>query len=195
MPDSRDEIRAFVAVEIPESVKDFLRELVADLKRFGENVSWTRTEGIHVTLKFLGNVGRDLAPRIESELRAVFSPVTPFELHVRGLGAFPGLARPRVIWAGLRDDSGRLAALASKVETALGPLGFNRENRPFNPHLTLGRVKAGKVGPELISVIRRNLSVSGPSFPADHAILFQSILKPSGAQYIPLRRFDFAAGK
>jgi 2'-5' RNA ligase len=192
MPEKRDEVRAFIAIALPEGVKLFLRELLAQLKSYGGNVRWTRPEGIHLTLKFLGNVGRDRLPELEKEISLALRPHAAMRLRLAGMGAFPGLNRPRVIWVGIDDPQEGLPPAVVDLEHALERLGFEREKRRYNPHLTLGRVRSGRLSPDLLDAIRQMIDLSGPSFDADHAVLFQSILKPSGAEYHPLSRFDFS---
>jgi RNA 2',3'-cyclic 3'-phosphodiesterase len=185
-------IRAFVAIELPDTVKEFLEDISSRLKKCGADVKWVKTNGIHLTLKFLGYADTDLVPIIERDLRLVLVEQKPFPLRVFGLGAFPGLARPRVIWAGL-DDSERITPrLASKVDEILEPLGFQREKRPLTPHLTLGRVRSNKNCGDLIEAVRQSMDISGPTFVADHAVLFESILKPTGAEYSVIGGFDFS---
>ncbi len=187
-------IRAFIALELPEAVKSFLSRTSAELKRAGGDVRWVRAEGIHLTLKFLGDVRGDLVPVLGNELEPVFSRHAAIELQVFGLGAFPNPARPRVIWAGLRDPSEVLGTMASQVDAMLEPLGFAREKRAFNPHLTLGRVRSNRRSADLASAIRQGMETRGPTFVADHAVLFQSILKETGAEYRGLWRYDFSNG-
>ena len=185
------EVRAFIAIELPEAVKSFLLKISAELKLCGGHVKWVIPEGIHLTLKFLGSVPSDLLPRIQESALPLFKEQKPTQLHVSGLGAFPGLRRPRVVWAGLEDPAGVVSRLVNGLETVLEPIGFQKENRPFNPHLTLGRFKSNEKCSELIEAIRQKLDIVGPSFVADHAILFESVLKPSGAEYFQLFRFDY----
>ena len=187
------EIRAFIAIELPEGVKFFLKELLAQLRSFGGSVRWTRPESIHLTLKFLGNVNNKLQTDLQVALTPVFTKQKPFLLTVSGVGAFPSLNKARVIWAGLEDPSGLSVALAAELEDTLEPLGFQKEKRSFTPHLTLGRVKSGIGSSELVGVMRQMSAISGPAFLADHAVLFESVLKPSGAEYSSLRRFDFSS--
>ncbi|MCA1960265.1 MAG: RNA 2',3'-cyclic phosphodiesterase [Desulfomonile sp.] len=185
------EVRAFIAIELPEGVKFFLKEIVAELKSFGGDVRWTRPEGIHLTLKFLGNVQSETIPTIRKILEPELALQQPFSVAVRGLGAFPGLNRPRVLWVGVSAAEGTLAPLVAKVEELMEPLGFPKETREFNPHLTIGRVKSGRLNRDLTSAIRQMGFISGPGFEATSAVLFQSILKPSGAEYVPLAHFPF----
>lgn len=185
------EVRAFIAIELPEPVRSFIREISAKLKLCGGNVKWVRPEGIHLTLKFLGSVSTDLVPRIQEAALPLFREEEPTRLRVSGLGAFPGLRKPRVVWAGLEDPAEVLTPLVERLEAALEPLGFPKENRPFNPHLTLGRFKSNERSSELIEAIRQEMDIEGPSFVVDHAVLFESVLKPSGAEYFQLFRFDY----
>jgi 2'-5' RNA ligase len=191
MPNEAEQIRAFIAIEIPEEVKSFLSNLATSLKATSANVRWVRPEGMHLTLKFLGNIPKDLIPTLDQNLGPVFSRSEDIRLEVGRVGAFPHLRKPRVIWAGLEDKAGLLVPLVGKLEEQLAALGFKKENRPFSPHMTLGRVKSGKNISDLVEAVRNRSDIVGPSFTADHAILFRSILKPSGAEYHKLRRFDF----
>lgn len=187
----KTEIRAFIAIELPNSVKDFLREIVDDLKKYETDIRWVKIEGMHLTLKFLGSVPVELISQIEHASKKVFTNQPPVELHVAGLGAFPDLKRPRVIWAGCQDVGEQLKPLVTSLENALEPLGFAKEKRPFNPHFTLGRVKSSRGITNLVPIIKKQLNVSGPTFTTDHAVLFESILKPSGAEYVEICRFNF----
>ncbi len=182
MPRNSDEIRGFIAIELPRTVKTFLTEISADLKRCRSDVKWVRPEGMHLTLKFLGSVRGDLIPAIEDTLHSTLVGHTSMNMQVTGLGAFPGLNRPRVIWAGLKDVSGRIAPLATEIDHALESLGFEREKRPFSPHLTLGRVRSNSGVHELVEAVRHKMDTAGPKFVADRVIFFESVLKPSGAE-------------
>lgn len=188
------EIRAFIAVELPETVKEYLASMSTELKRTRGDVKWVRPESIHLTLKFLGAVRLELVPALEEALAPIFAGEQPFSVRAGGLGAFPNLGRPRVVWAGLEDRSGRLGPLANRVESTVEPFGFPREKRSFNPHLTLGRVRSDSGKKDLVEAVRHRMDAMGPSFSVDHAVLFQSILKPSGAEYRVVRRFDFSPG-
>jgi 2'-5' RNA ligase len=192
MSESGDRIRTFIAIDLPREVKAFLQSITGSLKKTGADVKWTRPESTHLTLKFLGNIPKDMVRRLDDALKPSLSPLGPVTLQVRGLGAFPSLGRPRVFWIGVRDDDNRLIPMADRVESALEPLGFAREKRPFSPHLTLGRVRSGKGMGDLIDQVRQSMDLEGPGFTADHAVLFQSILKPSGAEYRALLPFPFS---
>lgn len=190
MPRSSERIRGFIAVELPRAVKEFLADTASDLKKCRADVKWVRPEAMHLTVKFLGDVRGDLIPAIEDELKRVLTHQSAMHMQVTGLGAFPGLNKPRVIWAGLKDTSGRLAPLAADVEKALEPLGFEAEKRPFSPHLTLGRVRSNSGLRDLVDTVRQRMDTAGPKFVADRVIFFESVLKPSAAEYFPLCSFD-----
>ncbi len=193
MQNESKEIRSFIAIELPEAVKEFLEETSSELKKCGADVKWVKTAGIHLTLKFLGNVRMGLIPVIEQRARPIFAAQRPVRVQVRGLGAFPSLGRPRVIWAGLQVSGETLSILVKELEQELELLGFKAEKRAFAPHLTLGRVRSGKGGADLVQAVRQRMTIAGPTFEADHAILFQSILKPSGAEYFAISRFEFSS--
>jgi len=192
MNENTGDIRTFVAIELPDAVRAFLHKVSSDLRKAGGDVKWVRAESIHLTLKFLGNVRRETLPDLETEITAALCDQRPFDLQVIGLGTFPNLRNPRVVWVGLGDPSNSLAPVVARLESRLEPLGFPKEKRPFSPHLTLGRFRSAKGNGDLIEALRQGMDVSGPSFTANHAVLFQSLLKPSGAEYSALRRFDFA---
>lgn len=138
-----EKIRTFIAIELNQDLQDSLTRLQDRLKRQAaeRSVRWVRPEGIHLTLKFLGDVP---APRIASISRAVEATChdfAPFGIELAGMGCFPNTHRPRVVWVGVREPSGALVRLQKAVESALVELDFEPEDRPFTPHLTLGRVQ------------------------------------------------------
>src|SRR3972149_12084812 len=130
-------MRLFVAVELTDEVHTALRELGARLEPAGADLRWVRREGMHLTLKFIGEVPEAKLPLIQEALARVRS-AAPVEMKFRGRGYFPHERRPRVFWVGV-EASANLPELAAEVEAALEPLGVARENRPSAPHLPLGR--------------------------------------------------------
>ena len=130
-------MRLFVALDFPEAVRESLRELIARLKPLSRAARWVRPEGMHVTLKFIGETDSQKVVSLRVALGAIHSP-QPVEMHFRGLGFFPNERKPRVLWCGV-ESSSNLAELAAAVERALVPLGFPPEGRDFMPHLTLAR--------------------------------------------------------
>src|SRR5271168_3748840 len=130
-------MRLFIALDFPDAVRRALRELIARLKPESAGARWVRPEGMHVTLKFLGETGEEKLVPLKAALAKIHS-AEPVDMHFRGLGFFPNERRPRVIWCGV-EATPNLADLAGAVESALEPLGIPRETRAFTPHLTLAR--------------------------------------------------------
>lgn len=145
-------MRAFVAIEVPEPIR---RELARHQAAFrhalgdqGDQVSWVRPEGIHLTLKFLGEVPEEGVGRVIAALKSI-GKFAPFSVEIRGFGFFPTASRPRVLWAGVVVPP-ILGSLASQVDAALAGAGFERDDRAFTPHLTLCRFRAAKSLPILV---------------------------------------------
>jgi len=185
-------MRLFVAVDIPEDVRATIKSLVEKLRGTARNARWARIEGLHVTLKFIGETFPENAGKINGALATVPVPA-PFALRFHGLGFFPNERRPRVLWAGI-EAAPQLAALAEAVESVLEPLGIPRESRAFAPHLTLARFDSPG-GLESLHVAIE--SASTPEFGSASVKefhLYESILKRGGAEYTRLATFPFAGG-
>jgi RNA 2',3'-cyclic 3'-phosphodiesterase len=183
-------MRLFVAMDIPEEIRNSLAGLAAKLRAACRNARWPRIEGLHVTLKFIGETPAEKMEAIKTALAGV--PSRPsFSIKFRGLGFFPNERRPRVLWAGV-EASSELAALAAAVEPALDPLGIPHEARTFSPHLTLARFDT----PRGLDALDAAIEKAGPfefgSVIATEFHLYQSILKRGGAEYTRLAIFPFA---
>jgi len=181
------DLRLFVACELPQEARDALAAVQSDLRAQGTGrLRWVRPEGIHLTLKFLGAVAPEMAERVVDALAK--SIVEPFTLNLRfdRLGSFGGRMRLRVLWIGLAGDVDELSSLAEMVETALAPLGFPRESRPFAPHLTLARVP-DDMGIEersrLADLVAAYKLPPLPSMSISEVALMQSFLLLGGARY------------
>jgi 2'-5' RNA ligase len=133
-------IRTFIAVTLAASTVEEIAKVQAELKEIKADIRWVRAENMHLTLKFLGDTNRSKIGPILEVLHTTLQRQPAFSVHAQGLGGFPDLTRPRMVWAGLTED--RLIAVSHAVETALVPLDFPMEQRPFRPHLTLGRVRS-----------------------------------------------------
>ena len=193
-----EQIRAFIAIELPAEIKASLAELEQSLRSGGpQSVKWVDPEGIHLTLKFLGNVSPDRLPRITEAISGAVGGVSPFRLQLAGLGLFPGPGQPRVIWVGLEGDVERLTSLQRRIDDALSPLGFSRESRDFAPHLTLARMREGTPKPAGRRFGERVLSAvfePPPPFGVDSISLMRSRLTPSGAIYTRIDAFLLPTG-
>ena len=182
-------VRLFVAIELREEVRKAIRESIARLEPLARGARWVRPEGMHVTLKFIGYVAEDQLDPIREALTGISSP-SPIQLRFRGVGFFPNERRPRVIWCGI-EASSNLAPLAKDIESALEPLGIAGETRDFVPHLTLARFNTPSKMPELARAAgeMRDLDFGATTEKEFH--LFQSILRPSGAEYRRLASYPF----
>jgi 2'-5' RNA ligase len=137
-----EQIRSFIAIELPEEVKDCLKRLQDRLKSVDPSCAkWVGPEGIHLTLKFLGNVNTYNLDAIIKAMQESVKGISPFQLQLKGVGAFPNLRRVQIVWVGLAGDLEQLKTLQSALESSLVSLGFPKENRGFTPHLTLARLR------------------------------------------------------
>jgi len=184
-----DGIRSFIAIEIPPSLKSRMEEVQEELRRAEADVKWVRPEGIHLTLKFLGSIRREDVEKISVALGPVAASIAPFEIRILGLGCFPHARNPRVVWLGVDRGRDPLASLHLAIEQKMADLSLPPEERPFSPHLTLGRVRSprGRVG--LARALEMNRGAEIGSFQAREVILFRSELRPSGAVYTKLGEF------
>lgn len=176
-------MRSFVAIELQEKLRASLGKLVAELRSCGADVKWVRPEGIHLTLRFLGEIDPAQVELIHLALGEVVSAHEPFVLTAKGLGCFPSMEQARVVWVGLDGETWRLSTLQREVEKALVELGFPRENRPFRPHLTLGRVRSPRARHALVSRIRSMERVDLGELQVHAVAQFKSELLPGGARY------------
>jgi RNA 2',3'-cyclic 3'-phosphodiesterase len=183
-------MRLFVAMEIPDDARCAIGALASKLRTTCRNARWVRIEGLHVTLKFIGETSPEKAAEIKTALASIPSRA-PILMNFRGLGFFPNERRPRVLWAGIEAGTD-LAALAAAVETALGALGIPREERAFSPHLTLARFDTPRGLDALHAAIEKAGLVEFGVATAQEFHLYQSVLKPGGAEYTRLATFSFA---
>lgn len=185
-------MRAFIAIELPEEIKQGLAKAQLQLKKGGAGAAWTRSEGIHLTLKFLGEVPEAKVPEIMSALAAVVRGKGRVRIEVAGAGAFPNTKSPRVLWTGVSGDSVALTALQTSVETEMAKLGFDPEARKFSPHLTLARIKYLRPGDNWQQVVEGIRDMKIGEFEADSVSLMKSELKPSGAVYTEMGRVELS---
>jgi len=139
-----EQIRSFIAIELPEEVWEGLARLKKELERDEHRfVKWVDPEGIHLTLKFLGNIPSKRVAEITEAIKEAAQGVAPFHLEISGLGAFPSLRQARVFWVGIGGEVDKLSRLQQNIDSALAVLGFAKEERSFVPHLTLARIRQG----------------------------------------------------
>ena len=183
-------MRLFVAVDPSGTVRAALARAQATLREAAPraDVRWVDPTNLHLTLKFLGNVADERAGDVSGALKASVAGHAPIALAVRGLGAFPSLRRPRIVWAGLVDGVVPLRALAAAIDTALEPLGHPREDRPFAAHVTLGRVRSPKGVDRLTSAVTAGVALDFGAWTAADVVLYRSHTHPTGSVYEPVAR-------
>jgi len=176
-------VRLFVALNLPDAVRRALWTAAAPVRELGLPVKWVRPEGIHVTLKFLGEVPDAREPELRAALGRAVSGGRALPLVVGGFGAFPGFERPRVIWAGIDPDPA-LELLQHRVEQEFGPLGFPPDGRPFRPHLTLGRAARDARPRHCDGLAMTLMGLQHEETTLVRAVdLMQSVLQSTGAVY------------
>jgi len=187
MSQGSEEIRSFIAIELPEEAKKGLARLRKELERDEHKfVKWVDPRGIHLTLKFLGNIPFNRITEITKAIEEAAQGVSPFHLEISSLGAFPSLRQARVFWVGIGGEVDKLSRLQQDIDSALAALGFTKEERPFVPHLTLARIREGASPPE-----RRSFGelVGSTTFEDKYPVeveairLMRSQLTPAGAIY------------
>lgn len=176
-------MRLFIAIELPEELKRQIAEVQDQLKQIGADANWTRPEGIHLTLKFLGDVEESRVPAINEALAVACRGIGSLRLQVAGAGAFPNVKAPRVLWIGVRGDLENLRLLQAAVEDAMVNLDFAPEERAFSPHLTLARIKYPKPRDKWQQKIEAIRDVKLGEFEATSVSLMQSELRRDGAVY------------
>lgn len=186
----QERFRCFFAVDIGE---DLRREISAATRRFaraGGDVRWSRPEGVHGTLKFLGDVEPAKIEPVVAVAGAVAARGKPFSLRACGIGGFPTMARPRVLWVGL--EAPELALLATDLDAALAGCGFAAEEKPFRAHLTIGRVRSRRGWPTLREALAEWQGHDFGTALVDDIVLYRSHLQPGGSVYEELARLPLA---
>ena len=195
-----EKLRLFVAIELPESWRDGLGRLQNDLRRDldlrGHGLRWTATDGIHLTLKFLGEVEAARRPAIESVLSAAVAGARRLQLRPGRLASFGNRGRPRLLWLGVDGDLDALAGLAAAIDAGFALLGFPRETRPFAAHLTLARINDNldlQARQRVESLAARpDRRLDAPEFAVEEVCLIRSNLGRDGARYETLLRVGLA---
>lgn len=186
-------MRLFVAAPLPDDLRRSLARIQATLETAPLPVRWVRPEGIHLTFKFLGEVEPSRLGEIEGVLHGAGGGIPPFRLRAAGAGAFPARGQPRVIWIGVEGEIETARRLHEALERALGSVGFPGENRPFHPHLTLGRVR-GEARGDWRPALERAAGEGAGEFAVGEYALFESRLDARGATYTALARFPLTPG-
>ncbi|HID55700.1 TPA: RNA 2',3'-cyclic phosphodiesterase [Candidatus Poribacteria bacterium] len=180
-------IRAFIAVEIPEEVQSQLIRITASFKPHINRASWVKHGNLHLTLKFLGDIESERIEEISSALDGVAAGFAPFSIRFSEVGVFPDPRRPRVLWVGLGQGEEEMRRMANAIEEAMERLGFERERRPFTPHLTLARIKS----PSNLTGLLNDFRMPDVSpVRVSRFSLIRSQLDPKGAIYTRIKEFN-----
>ncbi len=180
-------IRSFIAFSLPQEIRELLAGVQQELKKKQVDLRFTRPEGVHLTLKFLGNIPESDVDPIFEVMTRVCERAKPFSVYLQGLGAFPNSRNPRVIWASLEGDLVPLYTLQQELEQGLVPLKYKPESRTFQAHLTLGRIRREEGTTNLPGVLSEISFGPRHVFKLDRLVLYESELLPGGAVYKPLR--------
>jgi 2'-5' RNA ligase len=183
-----EDIRAFVAIELPEHIKNKLSEVQERLKTGRLPARWVAAGSIHLTLKFLDNITEDTAKAVTGAMQEAAIISEPFRLTVKGLGVFPNPRRIQIVWAGVGGETDRLVELQKELDAGLARLGFTPESRPFAAHLTLARMRdeAGASEREKMGRLVEATQFDGGEFQVESFSLMRSQLRREGPIYTQL---------
>lgn len=183
-------MRTFIAIEIPDDIKKQMAETQRRLNTGDLDASWPRPEGIHLTLKFLGEIPESKVGDITKALELASEGVGRFRLEIAGMGAFPNARSPRVVWVGLTGDLDKLKTLQAAIEDSTVRVGLDREDKPFKPHLTLARIKYIRSRDGWLRSFEQVKDVKLPGFDVTAISLMKSELKRTGAVYTEMARVE-----
>lgn len=180
-------IRTFLAIELPRALLSKIEEVQGGLRSSNADVRWVRPENLHLTLKFFGNIDESQIEPIVQSIDQTVQETPPIRLRAKGMGAFPNLRNPRVIWIGFEEGKEEVTSFQRELEKEFERAGFPPEDHPFHPHLTLGRMRSNKGKEELIKRMERYKEEEFGEVQVEKVVLFKSDLRPSGPIYTPLR--------
>lgn len=209
------DLRLFIAFGLPPPVREAIAGFQRELQAFPGDVKWEAPEKFHGTIRFLGPTSPSRCDLVREALRAVAAAASPFELIISGFGAFPTMRDPKVFWVGCENRDGALTALAADVSRAMAQIGYPPDERPFHPHITLGRVNRtrrtrrprrppgtvpGRDEPHWWSQTHLTARVKSLNFSPRHAVvggilLMESMLRPFGSEYRSIEEFSLTSGE
>jgi 2'-5' RNA ligase len=181
-------VRAFLAIPLPDHIKEAIESLQKQLQEEAGGVQWSRPEGLHLTVHFFGETGQENLEKVKASMLSVKRSLRPFKVNIKGLGGFPALRRPKVVWLGIHPQT-QLKLLHGNLQQSLQEFGLSSDARAYSPHLTIGRVRKGRVdltaaGVTLNDIVIGQLEING-------IVLYQSILHPGGAEHRPIFSVNF----
>lgn len=183
--------RVFVAVPLPDPAQREVTAIVESVRAAADpdvrDVRWVRLEGLHLTLRFVGQVANEQLPAIEAALDRVAASAGPFDVAIEGAGAFPSAGRPRALWLGVTDGHAELATLAAALNEALDAAGLEPDDRPYRAHLTVARADGIRSGPDVARRLVETATGRRTSFAATEVVLFETVAGGGPARYERLR--------
>ncbi|HLG38521.1 MAG TPA: RNA 2',3'-cyclic phosphodiesterase [Chitinophagaceae bacterium] len=184
-------IRTFIAIPLTPEIRNMITPIQDRLKKLDCNISWVKPENIHLTLKFLGDVKMKKIDTIKQVLENLFQSTRPIPMKLSKIGAFPDINHPRILWVGLNDGGRQITHLVSLIEDECGKIGFKKEEKPFNPHITIGRIRSPKNLHLLAEAISNFAIPDHLTQLSQTIILYQSTLTSQGPVYEILKDFSF----
>ncbi|MDR7434312.1 MAG: RNA 2',3'-cyclic phosphodiesterase [Armatimonadota bacterium] len=178
--------RVFIAVELDHQLREKVVHIQQALKESGAHMRWVQPQNLHFTLRFLGELPLAEVAKAKIAVREAGRRASPFAIHLKGVGAFPSLERPQVVWIGVGEGEAELARLAEAVSLSLARYHFPKEDRPFTAHLTLGRLKTSRNWGDLVRLLRSLKDVDVGDQRVEAMVVMESRLTPSGPIYTPL---------
>jgi 2'-5' RNA ligase len=177
-------IRTFVCIEIPQSIKARIEKLQSELRRPSAQISWVKPANIHLTLKFLGDVEQSKILQVNTAVNRATDSFSPFQITAGNTGCFPSPRNPSVLWIGIAPVAGDLQRLRDALEEELARQGFEHDNKKFNPHLTIARIRDSRNTAEVADAFLTS-GFAYESFQASEVIVMRSQLSPQGSIYTP----------
>jgi RNA 2',3'-cyclic 3'-phosphodiesterase len=174
-------MRLFIAIGLPDNWKEILAKPQESIAWLGKGVKWVEPRGMHLTLRFLGEVTESELPTVKTALTDACRGIEPFSMNLQDTGVFPSAKRPRVYWVGIEAPR-TLMTLQSNIERAIQGIGFDPEEHPFKPHLTLARIKE-PIGKDRMTDALLSFKISSDPFIVQEVLLMQSHLSREGASY------------
>ena len=186
-------MRCFIAIELPEAVKSTLSGIEEELKKSKADVRWVKPDNIHLTLKFFGNIEEKKTEKIIEIMESICNQYAPFTIEIKGMGTFPNIKSPRVLWVGIEGND-TLKTLQKEIENKMESIGFEREDRAFTAHLTLGRFRSSIEKEGLLKAVKlHEKDTFVGSINVQSLSLIRSDLHPEGARYSKI--IDISLGK
>ena len=179
------DIRTFIAVDLPQQIKMDIDKMIAGLRHESPGIRWVKAANLHLTLRFLGDIPEQSVAGLAESLKENLGGFGPFELALAGMGGFPNLRKPRVIWIGTGDGTDRLIELAAKVENGCEESGFGKGDKKFSSHLTVGRIKFPDGLESVLNKVEKS-TFESPKFTVSQIIVVESDLSPAGPKYTKL---------